>query len=731
MIKYKMLMEYLIKKWYNKLHNMRSKQTSMQFTGLHEYGVPAEWHRREGQMKDNNIRLKGQLKIYMYWPVIMTGLLIAMNIWMYHVSRKAGIVMSVFIIIYAVMAGGLYFYNRSMILADMIQFSTQYKGLQNVLLQGLSVPYAILLEDGQILWKNERFTEIFAEQRREHYVYKLIPEVGQKVLPRGDIDHVELEVGYQGRDYQAILKKVSVADFHDKEEIVRMPQGKEYFITLYLNDVTELNSYIRENEDQRLIAGLIYIDNYDEVMESVEEVRQSLLVALIDRKINKYISDEDGIVKKLEKDKYFIVIKKESYRKFEENRFSLLEEVKQVNIGNACSASLSIGLGLNTSTYAQSYNYARVAIDLALARGGDQAVAKDSHGITYFGGKKEQTSKNTRVKARVKAEALREFIAGKDQVIVMGHRLADADSLGACMGIYRAVKALDKRAHVVMNENVNSIRPLYDEILANSSYEKDLFLSSEEALERFNNENTMLVVVDTSKPQMTECPELLKRAKMIAVLDHHRQSSSGIENAVLSYIEPYSSSTCEMVAEILQYIVEDIRVPSVEADCLYAGIMIDTRNFMNRTGVRTFEAAAFLRRCGADITRVRKMFRDDMESYRAKAAAVRLAEVYREEYAIAECPSDIDSPTVLGAQTANELLDISGIKASFVLTVYEGRIYLSARSIDEVNVQIIAERLGGGGHINAAGAQFDHTDVEQVVEMLKNTIDQMIEDGDI
>ncbi len=731
MIKYKMLMEYLIKKWYNKLRNMRSKQTSMQFTGLHEYGVPAEWHRREGQMKDNNIRLKGQLKIYMYWPVIMTGLLIAMNIWMYHVSRKAGIVMSVFIIIYAVMAGGLYFYNRSMILADMIQFSTQYKGLQNVLLQGLSVPYAILLEDGQILWKNERFTEIFAEQRREHYVYKLIPEVGQKVLPRGDIDHVELEVGYQGRDYQAILKKVSVADFHDKEEIVRMPQGKEYFITLYLNDVTELNSYIRENEDQRLIAGLIYIDNYDEVMESVEEVRQSLLVALIDRKINKYISDEDGIVKKLEKDKYFIVIKKESYRKFEENRFSLLEEVKQVNIGNACSASLSIGLGLNTSTYAQSYNYARVAIDLALARGGDQAVAKDSHGITYFGGKKEQTSKNTRVKARVKAEALREFIAGKDQVIVMGHRLADADSLGACMGIYRAVKALDKRAHVVMNENVNSIRPLYDEILANSSYEKDLFLSSEEALERFNNENTMLVVVDTSKPQMTECPELLKRAKMIAVLDHHRQSSSGIENAVLSYIEPYSSSTCEMVAEILQYIVEDIRVPSVEADCLYAGIMIDTRNFMNRTGVRTFEAAAFLRRCGADITRVRKMFRDDMESYRAKAAAVRLAEVYREEYAIAECPSDIDSPTVLGAQTANELLDISGIKASFVLTVYEGRIYLSARSIDEVNVQIIAERLGGGGHINAAGAQFDHTDVEQVVEMLKNTIDQMIEDGDI
>ena len=680
-------------------------------------------------MKERDVRLKGQLKVYMYWPVIMTVLLIAMNLWMYKVDRKAGVVMSVFVIIYAVMVGGLYFYKRSLILADMIQFSTQYRGIQNTLLQELTVPYAILLEDGKILWRNKLFAEIFADQKREKYMYKLIPELGQRVIPHGDVDHVELEVHYQDRDYQAVLRKVSVEGFSDTEEVVQMPEGREYFVTLCLNDVTELNSYIRENEDQRMIAGLIYIDNYDEVMESVEEVRQSLLVALIDRKINKYIGDEDGIVKKLE-DKYFIVIRKESYRKFEADKFSLLEEVKQVNIGNARSASLSIGLGLNTTTYAQSYNYARMAIDLALARGGDQAVAKDSQSITYFGGKKEQTSKNTRVKARVKAEALREFITGKDQVIVMGHKIADADSLGACMGIYRAAKALGKRAHIVMNENTSSIRPLYDEILESSSYEKDIFLTSEQALDQFN-ENTMVVVVDTNKPQMTECPELLRRSKLIAVLDHHRQSSSGIENAVLSYIEPYSSSTCEMVAEVLQYIVEDIRVPSVEADCLYAGIMIDTRNFMNRTGVRTFEAAAFLRRCGADITRVRKMFRDDIESYRAKAEAVRLAEVYRSEYAIAECPSDIDSPTVLGAQTANELLDINGIKASFVLTVYNGRIYMSARSIDEVNVQIIAEKLGGGGHINAAGAQFDHTDIEEAINTLKDTIDQMIEEGDI
>ena len=610
----------------------------------------------------------------------------------------------------------------------MIQFSTQYKGIQNTLLKELTVPYAIILEDGHILWKNDRFSEIV--DGREKFIQKIIPELNKGIFPKDDETRNELEITYKERDYQVELRRISLEGFSESERMLQIPKEKEYFIALYMRDVTELNSYIRENEDQRLIAGLIYIDNYDEVMESVEEVRQSLLVALIDRKINKYINDVDGIVKKLENDKYFFVVKKESYRKFEADKFSLLEEVKQVNIGNARSATLSIGLGLNTATYALSYNYARMAIDLALARGGDQAVIKDCKGITYFGGKKEQTAKNTRVKARVKAEALREFIVAKDQVIVMGHKISDPDSFGACMGIYRAAVALEKKAHIVINDVSTSIKPLYDEIAQSSVYGKDIFLTSGEALD-YISDSAMVVVVDTNKPQMTECPELLKRSKTIAVLDHHRQSSTVIDNAVLSYIEPYSSSTCEMVAEVLQYIVDDIKVPSIEADCLYAGIMIDTRNFMNRTGVRTFEAAAYLRRCGADITRVRKMFRDDMESYRAKAEAMRMAEVYREQYAIAECPSDIASPTVLAAQTANELLDINGIKASFVLTVYNGRIFLSARSIDEVNVQIIAEKLGGGGHINSAGAQFEHTNVKEAIEALKVTIDQMIEEGDI
>ena len=650
-------------------------------------------------MKKDKMRLKGQLGMYMKWPLIMTLLLFAMNIWMYMIDKKAGVMMTVFIAIYLIIASSLYFHNRSLILADLIQFSVQYKGIENRLLKELALPYAIALEDGRILWKNDCFKELMEGQKKEKYLNRLIPDLHPGVFPKNDMEHVEMEVTYRERDYQVELRRVSLQGFSKKEELLQIPEEQEYFVAVSMRDVTELNSYIRENEEQRMIAGLIYIDNYDEVMESVEEVRQSLLVALIDQKIK-------------------------------EDKFSLLEEVKQVNIGNARSATLSIGLGLNTATYALSYQYARVAIDLALARGGDQAVIKDCNGITYFGGKKEQTAKNTRVKARVKAEALREFIVTKDQVIVMGHKIADPDSFGACMGIYRAAVSLEKKAHIVINEVTGSVRPLYDEIAESPAYEDDIFLTSDQALD-YVNDNTMIIVVDTNKPQMTECPELLRRSRMIAVLDHHRQGSMIIDNAVLSYIEPYSSSACEMVAEVLQYIVDDIKIPSVEADCLYAGIMIDTRNFMNRTGVRTFEAAAFLRRCGADITRVRKMFRDDMESYRAKAEAMRRAEVYREEYAIAQCPGDIDSPTVLAAQTANELLDISGIKASFVLTVYEGKIYMSARSIDEVNVQIIAEKLGGGGHINSAGAQFDHTNIEEAVNALKETIDKMIEEGDI
>lgn len=688
-----------------------------------------EKKKEEGKVR---FKLKGQLKLYIQWPAIMALLLMAMNIWIYEIDRNAGLLMLVFVLIYIAMIAVLYFYSKSIIMKDLVEFAAQYGIIQNTLLRELAVPYAILLDDGKALWMNDQFEAILGgKPKGEAYLSKYIPELNKSIFPKNSDEKVLMDVYYEDKEYEAELRKISVEGFSEMESLMEMPKEKEYFIAVYLKDVTNLNKALRENEEQRMVAGLIYIDNYDEVIDSVEEVRQSLLIALVDRKINKYIAKVDGIVKKLENDKYFIAIKKSYFKELEEDKFSLLDDVKNVNIGNGIPATLSIGLGLSSESYAQSYNYARVAIDLALARGGDQAVIKDCRGVTYFGGKREQTSKNTRVKARVKAEALREFITVKDKIFVMGHKLTDVDAFGAAMGIYRAAAALEKRAYIVINEVSASLRPLYELFEKDPDYPEELFLTSAQAID-MADENSMVVVVDTNRPQMTECEELLKKTKTIVVLDHHRQSSDNIDNALLSYIEPYASSACEMVSEVLQYIVDGIKIPKIEASSLYAGIMIDTNNFVNRTGVRTFEAAAFLRRCGADITLVRKLFRDDMESYRAKAEIISSAEVYYNRFAIAKGVNlHIESPTIIGAQAANELLDINEVKASFVLTEYNGRIYVSARSIDEVNVQIIMERLGGGGHMNASGAQFNHTDMDEAVACLKQVIDDMIGGGDI
>ena len=315
--------------------------------------------------------------------------------------------------------------------------------------------------------------------------------------------------------------------------------------------------------------------------------------------------------------------------------------------------------------------------------------------------------------------------------MVMGHKITDVDSFGAAIGIYRAARTLEKKAYIVINNPTSSIRPLMDGFLHSQDYDSRMFVTSHEAKE-IVDDNTVVVVVDTNRPGYTECEELLYMTKTIVVLDHHRQSKDIIQNAVLSYIEPYASSACEMVAEILQYFSDGIRIYNIEADALYAGIVIDTDNFTSKTGVRTFEAAAFLRRCGADVTRVRKMFRDDVSSYRAKAETVRTVETYRDSFAIGICPSSgLDSPTIVAAQAANELLDIDSIKASFVLTDYNNLIYISARAIDEVNVQLIMERLGGGGHINVAGAQLKDATVNGAIIQLKDTIDQMIKEGAI
>ena len=576
---------------------------------------------------------------------------------------------------------------------------------------------------------NEAFSQLSQKPVKYHRsITSIFQEITIERLPKDESSEVLFQ--FENRDYRASMRKISIEAMLEDSGLIES-DADNFLTAIYIFDETDVNRYKKERDEEKLVTGLLYLDNYEEALNSVEEVRRSLLVALIERKLNKYFSEMDGLVKKLEKDKFILILCQRSLEELKEKRFSILEEVKSINIGNDMDVTISIGIGINGANYVQNYEYSRIAIDLALGRGGDQVVIKDRDTMIYFGGKSQQMGKTTRVKARVKAHALKEFMVAKDKVVVMGHKISDVDSIGAGIGIYRAAKSLNKRAHIVVNNPTMSVRPIIENFINNPEYDEHMFVNSAEAKEIVDN-NTVVVVVDTNKPSYTECEDLLSKTKTIVVLDHHRQGAEVISNAVLSYIEPFASSACEMVAEILQYFSDGIRIYNIEADALYAGIVIDTDNFTSKTGVRTFEAAAFLRRCGADVTRVRKMFRDDVSSYRAKAETVRTVETYRDSFAIGICPSSgLDSPTIVAAQAANELLDIDSIKASFVLTDYNNLIYISARAIDEVNVQLIMERLGGGGHINVAGAQLKDATVNGAIIQLKDTIDQMIKEGAI
>lgn len=673
----------------------------------------------------DKLKLKGHMKAFMRWPLILSVLLIALNLLVYCISIKAGIVVSAGILIYIGIAVVVLRCHRPFIVNDLIAFANQYDTLEKRILEELALPYAIMDMNGKMIWSNKVFAELTGkDQFYKKNISSIFPDVTADKLPVSEKKQMsEVCTQFGEKVYRISMQRVSLGEVVARSELFEKADQKVSLIAMYLYDDTELKEYIQKNEDDKLVVALAYLDNYEEALESVEDVRRSLLIALIDRKITKYFSNFDGLVKKLEKDKYFLIMRQSSLEALKEQRFHILEEVKTVNIGNEMAITLSIGIGLNASTYVQNYEYSRIAIEMALGRGGDQVVIKNGNNITYYGGKTQQVEKTTRVKARVKAQALKEFMSTKDRVVVMGHKITDVDALGAAIGIYRAGKTIGKTVNIVVNDPTASIRPLMAGFMNNPDYDPSMFVTSAQAKEFVDN-NTVVVVVDTNKPSYTECEELLHMTKTIVVLDHHRRGSEVIENAVLSYVEPYASSACEMVAEILQYFSDDLRIRNMEADCIYAGIMIDTNNFTTRAGVRTFEAAAFLRRSGADVTRVRKMLRDNLESYQARAEAVRTAHIYRDCFAIARCPSEgVDSPTVVGAQAANELLNIAGVKASFVLTEYNNEVYISARAIDEVNVQVMMEKMGGGGHMNIAGAQVKASP-DEVEKMLKDIIDQ-------
>ncbi|MDR1766783.1 MAG: DHH family phosphoesterase [Lachnospiraceae bacterium] len=706
------------------------------------------------------------LSVYLKWPLLVTACMVAMCAVVTVADVRAGAIAGIFAAAVGIFSIMMYVFTQRSLLAGIMGMAADFARLQSHVLGDMQVPYCIVDHNGHFVWRNRAFAALGKGDKAPRKTLssffggldrdRLAKVIGVETfhMPYRDADYrIEICPLAIDKISPAFLAGAGVRDaggkwepveagaapgspgsvknepVHGAVDAVANASGKaggaKYFV-VYLFDETELLRCEQEISDIQLVVGLIYLDNYEEALESVEEVRYSMLMALVDRRITKYITGMGGVVKKTEKDKYFFVMQRQHVKELEESGFSLLEDVKAVNIGNEMAITLSIGLGMGDASYLHNYEYARTAIDMALGRGGDQAVVKDAGRIEYFGGKSPTTEKMTRVKARVKAHALRELIETKDRLLIMGHRLSDIDAFGACVGVFRIATALNKKANIVINEVTSSVRPWMDRFLGNPDYPDDMFLTGAAAAQLADG-NCLLVVCDVHRPSITDAPELLEAMKTVVVLDHHRQGAEFIDNAVLAYVEPYASSTCEMVAEMLQYVADGIKIKSPEADAMYAGIVIDTNYFSQQTGVRTFEAAAYLRRSGADITRVRKLFREDMADYQAKATAIQNMEIYRGSFAISVCPSaGIENPTIVAAQAANELLNIIGVQASVVLSVYEGVVYLSARSIDELNVQMLMEKLGGGGHRTVAGAQLPGATIDEAKERLKAVIDETV-----
>lgn len=682
-------------------------------------------------MGKNKVKIRGNLIHYIKWPLYLNIVWLVFSAVGYAVNIKAGAIMTFSEIVYLIITVSIYFAFKQGIMKNLVDFGSEYSHIQHQMLHDMEIPYCLLDENGRIMWtntqmdlicqgkaiKNKLITSVFSNMKKDPFQFD---ENGRSAF----------EIKYEDKIYRIVLKTFAMENIQKSSAMMELASSSSGLISMYMFDETKIHQLTKENKDEKSVTGHIYIDNYDEVLQSIEATRRTLLVALIDRKINKYFARYDGIVRKLENDKYFVVFKTKYISKMQTDKFAILDEVKTVNIGNGLPITLSIGIGMGGNGLVDNYDLATAAIDMALGRGGDQAVLKDGNKLYFYGGKSKSVEKNTKVKSRVMATAFRDLIETKETIYIMGHHIGDNDSFGASVGFYRIAKTIGKQAHIVLGEVSSSVVPLVNAFKETELYAEDMFVSGNEATARIEK-NDALIIVDCSRAGYTECPELVRRTQCLLVFDHHRQAEDVIDNAQLSYIELSSSSTCEMVVEIMQYIPETVKINKLEAEAVYGGIMIDTNNFTNRTGVRTFEAAAYLKRNGADITKVRRMFRDDIGDYKAKATAIQNTEIYKEAYAISVCTnSDVSSPTVVGAQAANELLNVKGVKASFVCTPYNDQIYISARSLDKVNVQLIMEEFGGGGHMNLAGAQVRDKSLGEVIQILKNIISKRIEEGD-
>ena len=574
--------------------------------------------------------------------------------------------------------------------------------------KNMPVPYAVLDMRGHILMYNEPFAKVFSEMEKADAVVEHLKKNGT-----GKTHLVEVD----GRFYEAMLNQCDVVAENGAVGMV---------LNMTMLDVTKEQELAKKLDNSETVVGMLFLDNFEEVVDTLPEDRQPLLSAVVDRKLTQFATDTNGVMRKLEKDRYIYLVSKGDLEVLKEKKFDIMQTIREMSVGEHMPMTMSMGIGIGGGSLEEAMQSAKAALDLALGRGGDQVLIKEGEKYLFYGAKAGEVGRNSRIRARVKADALWELMGASSSILVMGHRNADLDSLGSCMGICAIARAMDKKCRIVMSDVGVGVKHLYANMAENGHYETAI-VKEAEAL-KMMDDKTLVIVVDTHRSGLIESRAVLEAAKKIVLFDHHRKSPDAIDNAVLTYHEAYASSTSELITEMIQHIGKKVKLKPIEADALLAGITVDTKNFAVKTGAITFETAGFLRRNGADSIRVRLLFQNDIESYKAKATAVKDAELFRGCIAISVCPSNVDDSMLVAAQTADDLMNVVGMKASFVCTKVGVLDYVSARSFGDINVQRFMEKLGGGGHFTVSGAQLRDCTTEEAKDMIRKAIEEYLEE---
>ena len=583
-------------------------------------------------------------------------------------------------------------------------------------------PLAIVETNGNVIWKSEKFVTEFEnlDINMNEYLSEIVRSIkltiensdeGKQEKVRGTID---TNIKIENKMYKVLGSYVKSHKMHQKEQ--------EYTTILYFIDETYLRKLEQEQKDSDICVGILMIDNYEEISQRISSEIKPQLIAKIEKYIYDWAAKYNSLIVKSDRDTFFCIMEQKYLKEAEADKFNILDEVKDIDVPDITQPTLSIGFSDDGDNNAEKAESARTVIDIALGRGGDQAIVKMDGRYQFFGGRTQEVEKRTRVKARIVSHALKELINEADNVILMGHVNGDMDSIGSSLGLYRLVKTLGKEAKIVNETTGIGLDNFLTEAKKSEEY-ADCFITKQEALDSVKP-NTLLIVTDTHKKSYVEVPELLEKVNKIVVVDHHRRSTDYIENSILTFHEVYASSASELVTEILEYSQLDIELTQIEVEALYAGIMLDTKNFTFKTGVRTFEAAAYLRKCGVDIIKVKKWFQSDLHTYQIISEIVSKSEIVNDSIAISTYENDDENANIIAAKAADELLTIGGINASFVLGKTGDRIYISGRSIGGINVQLILEKLGGGGHITLAGAQLENMSMEDAKQELINRINE-------